>query len=167
MSARSLSGHQRPNRGASDEWLTPPEIIDALGPFDLDPCAPIRRPWPTAAEHFTIDDDGLAQPWRGFVWMNPPFSEAALWLERLAEHGDGIALVAARTETRAFFAHVWGRADALVFLRSRPHFYTVEGERAPFNSGAPIVLVGYGTDAVGRLRSCGLGAFVHGAETAA
>jgi len=32
-----------------DEWLTPPDIIKALGPFDLDPCAPIVRPWPTAA----------------------------------------------------------------------------------------------------------------------
>lgn len=31
-----------------DEWLTPPEIIKALGgpeSFDLDPCAPIKRPW--------------------------------------------------------------------------------------------------------------------------
>lgn len=29
-----------------DEWLTPPEIIQALGgpeSFDLDPCAPINR----------------------------------------------------------------------------------------------------------------------------
>lgn len=23
----------------SDEWYTPPEIIEALGEFDLDPCA--------------------------------------------------------------------------------------------------------------------------------
>lgn len=25
---------------ASDEWYTPREIIEALGEFDLDPCAP-------------------------------------------------------------------------------------------------------------------------------
>lgn len=28
----------------SDIWLTPPHILDALGPFDLDPCAPDPRP---------------------------------------------------------------------------------------------------------------------------
>lgn len=35
------------------EWLTPRNIVDALGPFDLDPCAPIVRPWPTAVQHYT------------------------------------------------------------------------------------------------------------------
>ncbi len=33
---------------SSDEWYTPKEILDALGKFDLDPCAPIRPLWPTA-----------------------------------------------------------------------------------------------------------------------
>ena len=36
-----------------DEWLTPPEITTDLGPFDLDPCSPIKRPWPTAENHYT------------------------------------------------------------------------------------------------------------------
>lgn len=27
----------------TDEWYTPKEIIDALGKFDLDPCAPLNR----------------------------------------------------------------------------------------------------------------------------
>lgn len=26
---------------STDEWYTPKEIIDALGEFDLDPCAPV------------------------------------------------------------------------------------------------------------------------------
>ena len=43
----------------TDEWYTPKEIIDALGKFDLDPCAPIIRPWETAKNHFTIEDNGL------------------------------------------------------------------------------------------------------------
>ena len=25
----------------NDEWLTPPHVLQALGPFDLDPCAPV------------------------------------------------------------------------------------------------------------------------------
>lgn len=32
----------------NDEWLTPLPIIEALEVFDLDPCAPIVRPWATA-----------------------------------------------------------------------------------------------------------------------
>ena len=36
----SLSGHQSAKM-KNDEWLTPPEILRALGSFDLDPRAPI------------------------------------------------------------------------------------------------------------------------------
>lgn len=36
---------------ASDEWYTPREIIEALGEFDLDPCAPMHPLWPTAKNH--------------------------------------------------------------------------------------------------------------------
>lgn len=65
-----LSAHQK--NGGHDEWLTPPEILRALGEFDLDPCAPVVRPWETAARHYTVQDDGLALPWEGRVWCNPP-----------------------------------------------------------------------------------------------
>lgn len=69
----SLTSHQRPNRGASDEWLTPPEIVQALGPFHLDPCAAVNQPWKTAKVQYTIEDGGLSKRWAGFVWCNPPF----------------------------------------------------------------------------------------------
>ena len=150
----TLTSHQRPHRGATDEWLTPPWIIDALGPFDLDPCAPLVRPWDTAAVHYTIDDDGLSQPWRGTVWLNPPFGpEAGTWLERLADHDNGIALVPARTETQWFVRHVWSRADGVLFLHGRPHFHHADGSRAKGNSGAPICLIAYGLGMVTRLES--------------
>ncbi len=48
-----------------EEWLTPPSLIHKLGKFDLDPCAPINRPWDTATSYFTINDDGLQQNWGG------------------------------------------------------------------------------------------------------
>jgi hypothetical protein len=57
-----------------DEWLTPPPLIQALGEFDLDPCAPIKRPWDMAKNHYTIEDDGLEKDWFGRVWLNPPVS---------------------------------------------------------------------------------------------
>lgn len=153
----SLSSHQRPVRGETDVWLTPPEIISALGPFDLDPCSPVDRPWDTAVRHFTIEDDGLAQDWSGFAWVNPPFGpEAQRWLARLAAHGDGIGLVPARTETRWFVAEVWQKADAVLFLYGRPHFHHADGSRARANSGAPICLIAYGERAASRLAESGL-----------
>lgn len=139
-----LSSHQSA-RMKNDEWLTPPEWIQALGPFELDPCSPIVRPWNTARIHFTVEDNGLAREWLGRVWCNPPFGrEAAKWLKRMADHNNGIALIPARTETAMFYESVWPRADSVCFVRGRPHFHYVDGRRAPFNSGAPICLVAYG-----------------------
>lgn len=150
---RGIGGHQSAKMD-KDEWLTPPELIEALGPFDLDPCAPIDRPWPTATHHYTRLDNGLNRPWRGFVWLNPPYGlQAAQWLARLAEHGNGIALIFARTETEMFVSHVWKRADSLLFLHGRLYFHHVDGSRARANSGAPSVLVGYGSEATKRLQS--------------
>lgn len=153
----SLSGHQSPVMG-NDEWLTPPEIIRSLGAFDLDPCSPINRPWPTAAHHFHVLDDGLAQEWHGRVWCNPPFGrEAIKWLRRMAKHGNGIALIPARTETEMFYECVWGAADAVLFIKGRPHFHRVDGSRASFNSGAPICLIAYGVHNVAALVNSKLG----------
>lgn len=162
MSGRAMGGHQSA-RMISDTWLTPPEIIETLGPFDLDPCAaPEPRPWPTAARHITRPDNGLTALWSGRVWLNPPYSrEAAAWIGRLARHGHGTALVFARTETTWFVEHVWQQATAALFLHGRIHFYRPDGSRAPDNSGAPSVLVAYGEHDAGRLQDCGLaGTFV-------
>lgn len=43
---------------ATDEWYTPKEIIDSLGRFDLDPCAPINPLWQTAKIMYNKSDDG-------------------------------------------------------------------------------------------------------------
>jgi len=147
-----MGGHQSA-RMDKDEWLTPREVIDALGPFDLDPCAPVARPWPTAAKHYTVADNGLLQPWHGRVWLNPPYGQdTGLWLDRLVLHGNGIALIFARTETDMFFRCVWEAADAILFLRGRLFFHHVSGERAAHNSGAPSCLIAYGGKNVDRLR---------------
>jgi hypothetical protein len=140
-----------------DEWLTPPHILYALGSFDLDPCAPVNRPWPTADEHYTILDNGLSKPWHGRVWCNPPYGiEAEKWLARLADHGRGTALIYARTETDMFFTQVWEKATALLFLRGRLFFHHVNGIRAAYNSGGPSVLIAYGKQDANILGKCGL-----------
>lgn len=156
----ALSSHQSA-RMKNDEWLTPPEIIQVLGDFDLDPCAPIIRPWDTAREHYTIEHDGLAKEWRGRIWCNPPFGRQAVkWLRRMVDHGNGIALVPARTETAMFYECVWSAADAVLFIKGRPHFHLVDGTRAPFNSGAPICLIAYGERNAESLIHSKLGAVV-------
>lgn len=168
----SLSGHQSAAM-KNDEWLTPPEILRALGKFDLDPCAPIVRPWDTAAIHYTRETKslnfeggehsigGLTQRWFGRVWLNPPFGrEAHQWLNKLACHGNGIALIPARTETVMFYETVWGKADGVLFIKGRPHFHYADGRRASFNSGAPIALVAYGLNNLCILDQSGLGAVV-------
>lgn len=72
----SLSSHQS-HRMQNDEWLTPPALLRALGQFDLDPCSPVVRPWDTAAQHYTVQDDGLSLPWAGRVWLNPPIRQGS------------------------------------------------------------------------------------------
>ena len=162
-----IGSHTSPNKGARDEWLTPPEIIEALGPFDLDPCSPVERPWPPAAHHMTEQDNGLWTPWDdyGLVWLNPPYGpQTWSWLAKLSTHpAGGIALIFARTETDGFVQTVWHRADALVFLDGRIVFHHVDGSRASGNSGGPSVLVAYGARAFNRLRHAPIaGSFVSG-----
>ena len=159
----TLTSHQRPVRGATDVWLTPPWVIEQFGPFDLDPCAaPEPRPWSTAARHITLPTDGLSADWGdAFVWCNPPFGpDAAKWLDRMTRHRNGIALVPARTETRWFVSTVWRLADGILFLHGRPHFHYPNGERGKANSGAPICLVAYGPEATRRLAASNAGTYV-------
>jgi hypothetical protein len=145
---RSMSGHQSAAAG-THTWLTPQWVLQALGRFDLDPCAaPEPRPWDTAATHYAASrEDGLSLPWFGRVWLNPPYGdEAGAWLQRMTRHRRGTSLVFARTETDAFFNGVWEHADALLFLRGRLFFHYPDGRRARHNTGAPSVLCAYGPE---------------------
>lgn len=153
--SKGVGGHQRAFKGHSDDWLTPEPIIKALGPFDLDPCASQGQPWETAGVEFSPPvDNGLSLEWFGFVWLNPPYGpQTGKWVAKLADHGRGIALIFARTETADFHAQVWERAAGLFFLKGRLHFCRPKtGERAAFNAGAPSVLVAYGAEACKRLQ---------------
>lgn len=137
--------HERSGDG-KDEWLTPPYIIQALGEFDLDPCSPIKRPWPTARQHFTEADNGLIKTWSGRVFCNPPYTTAKKWLGRCAEHGDAIALTFARMETSMFFEFVYPKAQAMTFIAGRLSFCHVSGAVGKSPAGAGSVLIAYGKD---------------------
>lgn len=157
MTQRSLGSHQS-RKMASDSWLTPPEIIQALGSFDLDPCTPDTMPWTTATSRYTKKDNGLLQAWFGRVWLNPPFGDQASdWMRRMVRHGNGIALLHARTETeRLFFSYVWPFCDSILFIRGRLFFYTPEGVRSRANAGAPSCLISYGKNNIEPLLYSGI-----------
>jgi hypothetical protein len=139
-------------KALKEEWITPRWITEALGPFDLDPCAPIKPPWPIAEKTYTITNDGLKKPWFGFVWLNPPYGRKThQWIARLADHGNGIALTMARTETSFFHNEIWNKAGAIFFFKGRIHFHHLNGSRAAANAGAPSVLAAYGKEAKLRL----------------
>lgn len=141
-------GSHQSARSATDVWLTPPALIEALGgwaSFDLDPCAQPDQAdvLPTARAYYTEADNGLMLPWHGRVWGNFPYSLALVtaFLGRMADHDCGVALIFARTETDAFHRFVWGAASGLLFLRGRLNFHRPDGSRAAANGGAPSVLI--------------------------
>lgn len=138
------------------EWLTPPELVKQLGKFDLDPCCPIDAPFYHATNHYTIIDDGLSKEWKGRVYLNPPYGRGMeLWLEKLKFHGNGIALIFARTETKCFFEHIWHDADAILFVKGRIKFYHVSGVQGG-TPGAPSVFIAYGKENAIALQNSGI-----------
>ena len=153
MGTRNTSAFQHDKTAGKDEWLTPPEITNALAPFDLDPCSPIIRPWATAAQHYTVEDNGLMKPWHGFVWCNPPYgNETRRWIKRLADHGNGIGLIFARTDTQIWQQDIFPLASSILFIAGRLTFYTVEGKKGKDTAGAPSALIGFGDTADERIK---------------
>ena len=81
--SRSIWGNAHNHRAqgtGENEWYTPPQYIEAarkvLGVIELDPASSeIAQRAVQAQRYFTVDDNGLAQPWAGTVWLNPPYSQ--------------------------------------------------------------------------------------------
>lgn len=145
----TLPGQARPVH-YSDEWFTPSFIPEAIGPFDLDPCAGessharvnIRRP-----------DDGLSIVWEGRIWLNPPYSTIDVWLDRLAAHGAGTAIVNARPETQ-WFQNAIEKAKAVFWLKGRVNF--IRPDRIATNAPVGSCLIAYGDHDADALAACTL-----------
>ncbi|KKK96190.1 hypothetical protein LCGC14_2665220 [marine sediment metagenome] len=132
---------------ASGEWETPQGVFDALnaefGPFDLDPCAtPENAKCPN---FYTQESDGLLQPWRGRVFVNPPYGRAiGRWIQKCyAAVGQDaklvVALLPSRTDTAWWHDYVM-KADEIRFIRGRLYFTRDDGlrARAPFPSAIVV-----------------------------
>lgn len=148
--------------GATDEWYTPPRVFDAMAVrFDLDVASPGRvvTPWIPATDF--VLQDGLTYPWRGFVWMNPPFGgRGALepWLAKFFSHGNGVALVPDRTS-----APWWQRwapeADEILFVAKKLKFIGQDGEpgMSPAQGTTLLAAGPRGVEALRNAERAGLG----------
>jgi len=146
--------------GKTDEWYTPKYIFDYLGvEFDLDPCSPGKdiANWIPAKTHYTQLDDGLSKKWHGKVWLNPPYGRSMPeWLSKLADHGNGIALVFSRTETRWFHKFI-PKADAICFLDKKIHFVRSDTMCKGGSPGCGSLLIAYGKENAKILQQSQLG----------
>ena len=118
--------------GKSDEWYTPPEIFDGLGCiFDTDVASPEDRTYVYTPATKFITADSLSSEWIGFCWMNPPFggrNGILPWLEKMADHGNGIALTPDRTSAE-WWQYGASRADAMLFVKGKIKFIRQDGTR--------------------------------------
>lgn len=130
---------------ATDEWSTPDDFFKKLNDefhFTLDPCA--TKANAKCAHFFDKEADGLNQDWGGeTVFCNPPYGRQATgkWLKKCYQESQKpgtvvVALVPARTDTKAFHDYVLGKAE-MRFVRGRLKFGGSQNS-APFPS---VVLI--------------------------
>ena len=76
---------------------------------------------------YTVEDDGLSQPWEGRVWLNPPYSKPTPWVHRFLQHGHGIALLPVSRNAK-WMRRLWSDADG-VALWSDALFNRADGTK--------------------------------------
>ena len=115
------------NKSKSDGWITPLDLYNKLNKefnFNFDPC-PIN---PTF--------DGLNIEWKERNFVNPPYSELKLWIEKAyKEYEKGklvVMLIPARTDTIAFHKYIYNQAE-IFFIKGRLKFSNSKNS-APFPS---------------------------------
>jgi len=125
---RDTIGERPSKKSSGDEWLTPPELLQALGQFDLDPACPdTHMPWRTATRMVKKHQDGLSIPWSGRVWLNPPYSNVLPWIEKMTDHGEGMMLIYARSTDAKWGQMALKRCSMAYFLAGRILFYYPDG----------------------------------------
>lgn len=144
--------------GKSDEWFTPAYIFEALGlHFDLDVAAPYGGPLHTPCDQWHWQDS-LSLPWRGTVWMNPPFgnqNQKRQWLSKFFDHGNGVALVPDRTSA-PWWQEFAPLADVVCFVAPKVKFIRADGTLGESPSTGTCLLAA-GAKSKVAVANCGLG----------
>src|SRR5258708_1446391 len=129
---------------STNEWYTPSHYIEAarevMGGIDLEPGSlEFGNRVVQATHYYTRETNGLTQPWRGRIWLNPPYgkteqaqaSNLEIFTRRLIEQYDlcnvtqAILLIPANTAT-SWFDLLW--QFPICFPASRIRFYQENGE---------------------------------------
>lgn len=136
----------------SDDYYTPAWVFETMGiEFDLDVASPPGGiDWIPARQFLTMAEDGLAQPWAGRVWMNPPYSDSSPWVRRFIAHGNGVCLV---PHSRS---HWWGElwsSDAAIVDAGMFRFYK-DGRYE--NVFMPVVFAAFGDECIDAIRRLGV-----------
>lgn len=121
------------------EWYTPPEVADlardVMGGIDLDPAScEYANGLIKAKRFYTKQDNGLQLPWKGRIWMNPPFAYSLImkFSDRLVgEYRRGgvkqaVVLVPNATQ-RVWFQRLASYCTGVCFPRKRMSFHTDQG----------------------------------------
>jgi phage N-6-adenine-methyltransferase len=111
------------NTNLKDVWQTPDKITDMLQPIDLDPCAGIDTDI-GRDENLTADDNGLTSEWHGRVFVNPPFSEKELWLQKSIDEKNNTEAIMVvtpdSTDTKSWWhEYIAKKADYIWFSKGR------------------------------------------------
>jgi len=140
------------------EWYSPREVVEAardvLGGIDLDPAScDVANDVVQAAQIYTVDDDGLNQPWRGRVYLNPPYCQPEInsFCEKFAQHASareihGIVLVNNATDTE-WFSRLAAVAAAFCFPSFRFRYWQPHRETSTALQGQVVVYAGPDRDA--------------------
>ena len=141
----------------SDDYYTPAWLFERMGiAFDLDVCAPPGGiSYIPAERYYTKADDGLSAPWCGRVWMNPPYSDSAPWVDRFIAHRHGIALVQ-HCRSR-WHSTLWREADGLADPNQEGHpMFQFMRNGKPTNVYMPVVLAAFGDECVDAISRVGV-----------
>lgn len=128
---------------SENTWFTPRHLIDALGPFDLDPCTVSFRPFDTAKKHIERDlgGCGLAESWEGLdVWLNPPYGKEIMpFIRKFIFYKKGVTLIFARMGS----VQVQDLLNAGAYgfcLRKMVKFIRKDGTPSGDNAGADSII---------------------------
>lgn len=132
--------------------LTPLELIANIGEFDYDPCG--LQFHKTAKKIISLPIDGLKEKWEGSVWLNPPYSNPKPFMEKLAIHDNGVALVLNSTDTVWFHEYGLKKATSIFVLEGRPKFTRMDYSKVLIMRG--VVLFAYGAVCDLMLQNCKL-----------
>lgn len=148
-----------PRNSTTIDWYTPQYIFDAINlSFDLDPCsAGEDKDCVPASNRYTILDDGLNKDWFGLVFCNPPYgSQTSIWLDKMSQHQNGIALVFARSGTR-WWQKVAPTTTSICFVAGRIKFINGQTNKTQSAAGADSVLMAWGEISANALKQSKLG----------